>query len=121
MVFHPSLSTAELKKFNDCLADHVGVSFQHFVLPMSKALRTLAKPLFVLPEQPDSDLKWYASKVIVSTDAFTKVKDDSRSFTGANQKVFNLLEQHCTPEMMQKLRTHAEWDEVEDYMDVVGL
>ena len=121
VVFHPSLLATEFEKFNDRLANYVGVSFKQFGLPMRKALRKLVKPLFVLPEQPDSDSKWNATNVVVWTDAFTKVKDDSRRFTEANQKVFNLLEQHCTPEMMQKLRTHAEWDEVEDYMDVVGL
>ena len=50
----------------------------------------------------------------------TRVKDDSHRFTKANQKVSNLLKQNITPAMMQKLRTHADWDQVEDDMYVVG-
>ena len=121
VLFHPSTLAAEFKKYNDRLADYVGVLFKHFGPPMRKALCKLAKLLFVLPEQPDSDSKSYADEVVVWTDAFTRIKDDSRRFTEANQKVFNLLKQHITPAMMQKLRTHAEWDQVEYDMDGVGL
>ena len=121
VVFHPSLLATEFEKFNDRLANYVGVSFKHFGLPMRKALRKLVKPLFVLPEQPDSDSKWNATNVVVWTDAFTKVKDDSRRFTEANQKVFKIMKHHSNPAMMQNLRTHADWDEVEDDMDGVGL
>ena len=88
---------------------------------MSKALRKLAKPIFVLPEQPDSYLKSYETEVVVWTGTFTKVKDDSCRFTEANQKLFNLLKQHSTPAMMQKLCTHADWDEIECDMDGIGL
>ena len=112
VVFHPSSLAAEFKKYNDRLADYVSVSFKNFGPPMSKALRKLAKPLFVLPEQPDSDSKSYATEVVVWTDAFTRVKDDSRRFTEANQKVFNILKHHSTPAMMQNIRPHADWDQV---------
>ena len=121
MVFRPSSAAAEFKTFNDRLANFFGVSFKNFGLPMSKALQKLAKPLFVLPKQLDSDSKSYVTKVVVWADAFTKVKDDHRRFTETNQKVFNLLKQHVTPEMMQKLHTHADWDGVEDDMDGVVL
>ena len=94
--------------FNDRLADYAGVSFKHFGLPMSKALRKLVKPLFVLPEHPDLDSKSYVIEVVVWTGAFTKVKYDSRRFTEANPKLFNLLKQHSTPAMMQMLRTNAD-------------
>ena len=88
---------------------------------MSKALRKLAKPLFVLPKHPDSDSKSYATEVVIWNDSFMRVKYDSHRFTGANQKVFNLLKQNNTPGMMQKLLTHADWDQVEDDMDGIGL
>ena len=64
MVFHPSSLAAEFKNFNDRLADYFGVSFKHFGPPMSKALRKLAKPIFVLPEQPDSESKSYVTEVV---------------------------------------------------------
>ena len=121
VVFQPSSSAAEFKTFNDCLANYVGMYLKHFGLPMIKALRKMAKPLFVLTEQPDSDSKFYVTEVVVWTDAFTKVKDDSRRFTESNQKLFNFLKQHSSPVMMQKLRAHADWDKVEDDMDGVGL
>ena len=121
MVFRPSSSLAEFKKYNDRLADYVGVSFNHFGPPMIKAMRKLAKPLFVLHEHIYLDSKLYVTEVVVWTDAFTRVKDDSCRFTEANQKVFNLLKHHSTTAMMQKLRTHADWDQVEDDMDGVGL
>ena len=50
VVFHPSSAAAEFKTFNYRLSNYVGVSFKHFGSPMSKALRKLEKPLFVLPE-----------------------------------------------------------------------
>ena len=121
VVFHPSSLAAEFKKYNDRLADYVGVSLKHFDPPMNKALRKLVKPLFVLPGQPDSDSKLYETEVVVWTDAFTRVKNDSRCFTEADQKVFNLLKQHSTSAMMLNLHMHADWDQVEDDMDGVDL
>ena len=114
VVFNPSSSAADFKKFNDCLAHHVGVTFKLFGPPMSKALRKLVKPLFVLLAKPDPDSKSYQVDVIVWTETWTEVKDDRRQFTEANQKLFNLIKQHCAPAIMQKVHTHADWNYVED-------
>ena len=84
-------------------------------------LRLEGKSLIRYPEQPDLDSKSYATDVIVWTDAFTIVKDDSCCFTKENKKVFNLMKQHSTPSMIQKLHTHDDWDQVEDDMDGVSL
>ena len=102
VVFHPSSSAAEFKKFNERLADHISVPFKRFGPPMSKALRKLVKLLFVLPEKPDTDSKSYQVDVVMWTDEWSQVKDDCRQFTEANQKLYNLLNQHCLPAMLKK-------------------
>ena len=57
VVFHPSSSAAEFKKYDDRLANYFGVSFKYFGPQMSKAVHKLEKPIFVLPEQTDLDSK----------------------------------------------------------------
>ena len=70
---------------------------------------------------PDSKSKSYDAEIIVFAETYKLANQDIHEFKDANQRSYNLYNQHCAELMLLKLTMLPDWEIVEEDMYRVGL
>ena len=88
---------------------------------MDKAMRKLLQPVLSVPSIPDRYSKSYDADIIVFAETYKLANQDIHEFKDANQRSYNLYNQHCAELMLLKLTMLPDWEIVEEDMYRVGL
>ena len=103
----------------EALSKHVGVYFKYGGPDTAKAMLELQAPVLALPSDPDD--KATSVAIFKWEKNYAKVEKKIETWEENNKKVFNLVLQHSTPEISNKIESLDDWATVKDAMDGIEL
>ena len=110
--FGTTKNAADFTKHRAELAKHVAVTFKYGGPIAAKAIEEMDAPVYEAPEDIPSDAPFM--RIHTWKSDFDDFKRNERTWEENNGKMFNLLLQHCSPELESKLESMDEWADAKE-------